>query len=122
MRVQVSESLADLVGYAPRHRLREWLKVMLMQVLLEVTTRHNLHDDAMHIFNCELFFESDDVGTVLTAGLKLNLILNLLLLTLIIGARWQNFHRKLFIRVPMTGQHDLTESTVTQLLNQIILV
>ena len=70
----------------------------------------------MHFVLSELFFEADDVRTVLASRLELNLSGDRLPMTLIVVTEWYNFDSELLLGRAMLRQHDLTESAIAKFL------
>ena len=69
MGVQVFERLAYLFEYMSSHLFGNWLELSLGKVLLQVTPWHVFHDDADHVFHCELLFKPDYVRAVFATRL-----------------------------------------------------
>ena len=81
--VQVLERLSDLENDLASHLGRHGLKLACREVLLQISTRHVLHDNAVHVFASELLFESDDVWAIFAPRLKINLSADLPLMSLV---------------------------------------
>ena len=121
VRVQVLEGLADLDQNMFWHLLWDGLELPLGQVLLQIATSHVFHGDTDHIFYGELFFEPDHIWTVLAPSLQLYFPSHLGLPFAVKWGSWDHFHCEFLIREPVLCQHDLAESSIAQLLKQIVL-
>ena len=81
--VQVLERLSDLENDPACHLSRHGLELACREVLLQISARHVLHDDAVHVLARELLFESDDVRAIFAPRLKIYLSADLPLMSLV---------------------------------------
>lgn len=120
--MQVIERLTDLLEYVSSHLFGNRFELSLCKVLLQITPWHVFHHDADHIFNCELLFEPDHVGAVFGTRLELDLTCDLSFAKVVKRCIWYDLHCEFLIGLSMLCQHNLAESAIAQLLNQIILI
>ena len=80
------------------------------------------HHDAVHVSTCKLLFESDDVGAIFAARLKIYFTIDLLLQTFVKTAECDHLHGKDFIGRTMLCLHYRAKGSIAQFLDQIILV
>ena len=100
---------------------REGLEVAKLQLLLQVTSWHVLHHDAVQVFRHEVLFEVHDVGAAPHLRLQVYLIL-VLLRTFCKVFRRNDLHGEPLLGAPVLYQHYFAVRTFSDLCNLLELL
>ena len=98
MLVQVLQRLSNLQSDEASHVDRQRIVALFGQELLEISSCHVLHDNAVVVLILKLFFEADYVGAVFATRLNFDFVVDTSQFFLRMTARVSNhFDRELFI-------------------------
>ncbi len=74
MRMKILERVCDLFCDGTHKLLTKRLVIFFAHELLQIATKHGLHNNAVHTLTSELLFEAHHVRTVFAPRLKLNFV------------------------------------------------